>query len=157
MQKIRCCVRKLVQCNFLVVQSLFKLCKSVVNLSVFSLLRDLLSSCCVLYHFHVVDCFFVFEQLDQDIGMCVLLGVSSADYASLPNDWLFLKILGCVCCQVFLQLTMPAFQMIGCSWVVCLVVVPQMSVAFNPVGGDVFCECYVPNGYLIVKEDSTGL
>ena len=48
--------------------------------------------------------------------MCVLLGVSSADYASLPNDWLFLKILGCVCCSVFLQLTMPAFQMIGCSW-----------------------------------------
>ena len=94
MQKIRCCVRKLVQCNFLVVQSLFKFCKSVVNLSVFSLLRDPLSSCCVLYHFHVVDCFFVFEQLDQvkDVGMWVL--------------------------YVFLQLTVPAFQVVGSSWTV---------------------------------------
>ena len=34
----------------------------------------------------------------EDIGMCVLLGVSKVEYVSLPNDWLFLKILGCVCC-----------------------------------------------------------
>lgn len=78
----------------------------MVNLSVFSLLHDPLS--CVLHHFHVVDCFFMFEQLDQveDVGMQML--------------W------------VFLQLTMPTFQRVGSSWTV-----PQMSVAFKPVAGDV--------------------